>query len=129
MRQAVDDGGLDEVAVPERLVGDAAASGQQPAAVCRGARDRGLEGPHRRLVDDGTEIDVAIKRIADSDLLRLRDQCLDKPIPHVAVHEHARAGGTLLALRAERRAHHAVAGLVEIGRRHHDRRDSCRPSR
>jgi len=120
--QPVDDGGLDEVAMPERVLGDAPASCEQAAAVGSRACDRRLEGAHRGFVDEGTEIHVAIEWIANPYLPGLRDERLHKPIADIAVHEDAGTGRALLALRPERRSHDTVAGLVKIGRGHNDRR-------
>ena len=73
-RQAVDDRRLDEVAVRELAVGQPSAAGEDRAAVALRLRDRALVGLDGVFVDHRSEVDVAIERVADLDLLRLLDQ-------------------------------------------------------
>ena len=121
LRQAVDDRRRHEVAVVELGTRQPLAADQDRAAVFLRLRDRAFVRLHRALVDHGAEPHVALERVADLDLLRLLDEQLDEPIADLPRDVHARAGGALLSLRAERGAHDAVARLLEIRGSHHDR--------
>src|SRR5436305_13334688 len=103
-RQSVDERRLDEVPVLELLAGEPAPARQYLPAVTHGHRHSLFVRRHRIFVDDGTEIDVAVQRVADPDLLCLLDQQLTELGADGLIEIHAPTGGTLLALRANGRS-------------------------
>ena len=73
-RQAVDDRGLDEVAMRAFPVGQPPASRQNGAAVSLRLADGPLVCADGILVDHGTEVDVTAQWITDRDLLGFLDE-------------------------------------------------------
>ena len=69
----------------------------------------------------GPEVDVALDRVPDLDLLGLLLQQTQEVVVDLALHEHARAGGALLPAEPERRTQHAVGRLVQVGALRDDR--------
>ena len=104
----------------EGRLGHPPAACQNRSAVPFRALDRREIRLDRRFVDDRPHPDVAFERIADFDLLRLLDQQRHEFVAHAFLNVDARARRAFLSLRAERRPHHAVARLVEIGGRRDD---------
>src|SRR6266540_3091682 len=117
-RQAIDDRRCDEVA------GTLARCAAREDLALRplDLLDRLVVRRDRGLVDEGPEVHVPHGRVAHFDLLRLRDESLEERPLHGSVDEDARARGTLLTAEAERRAHHAQGGFLEVGARGDDRR-------
>src|SRR5215510_6207284 len=99
--QAVDERRLHEVTVCELASGQPASPRKDAAPVTRGHRDGFLVRRHCVFIDDGPEVDVAIERIADLDLLRLLDEQPHELVANRFVQVDTRTRRTLLTLRAE----------------------------
>src|SRR5207245_3248496 len=70
-------------------------------------RDRLLIRRDRGLVNDGTQIHIADRRVPHLQLLRLRDELRQERVFHASFDEDPGARGALLPTVPERRTHYA----------------------
>ena len=115
-----EDGRGVEIAVVQPILGQHAASSEDPGPL--GLADLGVRIHALELVgvDDGTQLDVRLEAVPDLERFGTRHQLLLHVAQHLSLHDQARAGGAPLAGRAEAAPDRAVEHQIQVGVVHHD---------